>query len=298
VLQSPSAFEQQYREPTKVDLSTREPKPVTTLSKAHAAKVLRKSSIAKTVRRSPVGDVLARSPIWRKLGTENVIEATVEEGNPLQDYFDTNEGRLIHKWAHYFDIYHHHFQAFRNRPVTIVEFGISHGGSLQMWKHYFGEQARIIGVDINPKCATLAEPQIEVVIGDQENREFLRSLAASVGEVDVLIEDGGHTMNQQIATFEELWPIVVDGGVFLMEDLHTSYWPEYGGGLRRDGTFIEYAKNLIDQQHAWHAREDTSFKVDGYTKTIRAMHVYDSVIVFDKAPVPKPTHRKTGTPSL
>jgi hypothetical protein len=221
----------------------------------------------------------------------------VQGGNPLRQYFRANDGRLIHKWVHYFDIYHRHFEPFRNKPVTIVEFGVSHGGSLQMWKDYFGPQARIIGVDINPKCAALAEPQIEIVIGDQEDREFLRSLAARAGDIDVLIEDGGHTMTQQIATFEELWPNIVDGGVFLMEDLHTSYWPSYGGGLRREGTFIEYAKKLIDQQHAWHARGDADFTVDEYTRTIRGMHVYDSIIVFDKARVPKPRTRKTGTPS-
>ena len=136
---------------------------------------------------------------------------------------------------HYFDIYHRHFQPSRNKPVTIVEFGVSQGGSLQMWKSYFGPQARIVGVDINPQCASLGEPQIEIVIGDQEDRQFLKSLANKVGDIDVLIEDGGHTMTQQIATFEELWPSIVDGGVFLMEDLHTSYWPKYDGGLRREG---------------------------------------------------------------
>jgi cephalosporin hydroxylase len=219
------------------------------------------------------------------------------EKNPLTDYFFSNKGRLIHKWLHYFDIYHRHFQPYRNKPVTIVEFGVSHGGSLQMWKSYFGPQARIVGVDINPKCAALEEPQIEIVIGDQDDRQFLRSLAKRVGDIDVLIEDGGHTMTQQIATFEELWPNIVDGGVFLMEDLHTSYWPEYNGGYQREGTFIEYGKKLIDQQHAWHARDEDEFQVDEYTRTIAGMHVYDSIIVFDKATVTQPGAERTGTPS-
>ncbi|MDT4913015.1 MAG: hypothetical protein QOC66_2143 [Pseudonocardiales bacterium] len=218
----------------------------------------------------------------------------VEKKNPLTDYFNANSGRLIHKWMHYFDIYHRHFQKYRGKPVTIVEFGVSHGGSLQMWKSYFGPRARIFGVDINPKCAALGEDQIEIVIGDQDDRQFLKSLADKVGDIDVLIEDGGHTMTQQIATFEVLWPNVVDGGVFLMEDLHTDYWANYGGGLRREGTFIEFAKNLIDQQHAWHSRATDEFDVDEYTRTIGGMHIYDSIIVFDKATVTKPYTRKTG----
>ena len=219
------------------------------------------------------------------------------EGNPLADYFNANNrGRRINKWLHYFDIYHRHLQSYRDRPVTIVEFGVESGGSLQMWKSYFGPQARLVGVDINPKCAALAEPQIEIVIGDQDDRQFLRSLAERIGPIDVLIEDGGHRMTQQIATFEEMWPSIVDGGIFLIEDLHTSYWERHQGGYRREGTFIEYAKNLIDQQHAWHSRED-EFEVDDYTRSIAGMHVYDSIIVFDKATVTEPTSKMKGRAS-
>jgi Methyltransferase domain len=248
----------------------------------------------RALRASVVGDALAGSPLWKKIRSWG--REPVEERNPLEAYFRANPGRTIHKWVHYFDIYHRHLAQYRGKPITVVEFGVWHGGSLQMWKHYFGPRARIIGVDINPKCAALTEPQIEVVIGDQNDRTFLRDLAAKLGPVDVVIEDGGHLMSQQIGTFEAFWPHIAEGGVFLIEDLHTDYWERYGGGLRREGTFIEYAKNLIDQQHAWHSREE-SFRVDEYTRTIRGMHVYDSVIVFDKASVPKPRHEKTGRPS-
>ncbi|WP_375476866.1 class I SAM-dependent methyltransferase [uncultured Jatrophihabitans sp.] len=218
-------------------------------------------------------------------------------GNPLEAYFDANQGRLIHKWVHYFDIYDRHFAPFRHKRVNVLEFGVSQGGSLQMWKHYFGRRAQILGVDINERCRQFTEERIDVVIGDQEDRDFLQSIGRRLGHIDVLIEDGGHTAGQQIATFEELWPYISPGGVLLMEDLHTSYWDNYGGGYQRPGTFIEFAKNLIDQQHAWHSRERDRFDVDGYTKTIRGMHVYDSIIVFDKGALSRPTHRKTGTRS-
>jgi hypothetical protein len=225
-------------------------------------------------------------------------EKTSSQENPLQAYFEANQGRLIHKWMHYFDIYDRHFAPFRGRSINVVEFGVSHGGSLQMWKDYFGPRAHITGVDIMPKCARFAEDRIDIVIGDQEDRTFLRGLARKLGSVDVLIEDGGHTAAQQINTFEEFWPYITEGGVFLMEDLHTSYWERYSGGYKRPGTFIEYAKDLIDQQHAWHSKEEDKFDVDEYSRTIRGMHVYDSIIVFDKAQVPRPTHRKTGKRSF
>lgn len=118
--------------------------------------------------------------------------------NPLVKYFDQNESNLIHKWLHYFDIYHKHFEKFVGKDVVVLEFGVSHGGSLQMWKHYFGKKARIIGVDINPECKKFVEHQIEVEIGSQEDKEFLKRLMKRVGWVDIVIDDGGHTMLHKI----------------------------------------------------------------------------------------------------
>jgi hypothetical protein len=73
--------------------------------------------------------------------------------------------------------------------------------------------------------------------------------------IDIVIDDGGHTMKQQIATFEEMFPRIDGNGVYLCEDMITSYWPDYGGGLRKRGTFVEYSKAFIDCINAWHARQ-------------------------------------------
>lgn len=214
--------------------------------------------------------------------------------NPLREYFENNQGRILHKWLHYFDIYERHFHRFRDKEVKILEFGVFKGGSLQMWKHYFGEKAQIIGVDIDPTCKEYEEDRITIYIGDQEDRVFLAKLRDLLGEVDIVIDDGGHTMGQQIATFEEIYPIVSSKGVFLVEDLHTSYWPNYGGGYRRKGTFIEYAKDLLDQLNAWHSVNPDEFKINKFTKTTRSMHVYDSIIVFEKDEIVPPENRMTG----
>jgi len=214
--------------------------------------------------------------------------------NPLEQYFRANQDRLIHKWVHYFEIYHRHFERYRGRPVVVLEFGVSHGGSLQMWRDYFGPEATIYGVDIDPRCAELAGPGTRIFIGDQEDRDFLRSIVDEVGPVDVLIEDGGHTMGQQVATFEEVYHRMAPDGCFLIEDLHTSYWPKFGGGYRRPGTFVEYAKGLTDQLNAWHST-DEGFVVDEFTRTTRSMHFYDSIIVFERGDVERPHTEKTGT---
>jgi len=214
--------------------------------------------------------------------------------NDLQRYFSNNPGRLIHKWNHYFEIYDRHFSRFRGSDVHVVEFGVAHGGSLQMWKHYFGPQARIWGIDINPHCKEVEEEHIEILIGSQEDRAFLRSLRHQIPRIDILIDDGGHTMKQQIATFEELFSHVHENGIYLCEDLHTSYWPDWGGGHGKRQTFIEYGKRLIDHLHAWHSLQPNRFPPNDYTKSVHGLHFYDSVLVVEKRPISKPVHVQTG----
>jgi hypothetical protein len=214
--------------------------------------------------------------------------------NDLELFFQHNTGRLIDKWVHYFEIYDRHFSKFRGQPIHIVEFGVSQGGSLQMWRNYFGSQIKLTGVDINPNCKQFEEPGVQILIGDQEDRSFLRSLARTLPPIDILIDDGGHTMPQQIYTFEELFPKVVANGVYLVEDLHTSYWRDWGGGLRRQGSFIEYSKNFIDQLHSWYSQEPKRLKVDEFTKSAHSLHYYDSVLVIEKRAMQAPKRERTG----
>lgn len=214
----------------------------------------------------------------------------------LESYFENNDKRLIDKWMHYFDIYERHFQKYRGQEIVIVEIGVFQGGSLQMWKNYFGDKAKIYGIDINPQCKELEEENIEILIGSQSDRRFLRELTQKIPKIDILIDDGGHTMEQQIVTFEELYGHIKDDGVYLCEDNHTSYWLKYGGGHRRKGTFIEYSKGLIDQLHAFHS-EQSSLKVNEFTRTTNSMHYYDSILVIEKHLREKPIKKTTGIPS-
>lgn len=218
--------------------------------------------------------------------------------NPLAEYFFNNPGRLIHKWHHYFDIYHRHFAAYRNRSPVVVEIGVFHGGSLEMWRHYFGPGARIVGIDVDPRCRQFEGDSISVLIGDQADRNFLAEMRSRFPRVDIVIDDGGHTMVQQITTFEELYPHVQPHGVYLCEDLHTSYAARFGGGYRKDGTFIEYAKGLVDQLHAWHSTESGVVLPDDLTRSTYALHFYDSVLVVEKRPIEPPQHSQTGKPSF
>ena len=219
------------------------------------------------------------------------------EENPLARYFLDNPGRLIQKWHHYFEIYHRHFASFRGRAPVVLEIGVFQGGSLQMWKEYFGPGARIVGLDIDPRCSRFEEEQISVMIGDQADRGFLAEVRRRLPHIDIVIDDGGHTMPQQITSFEELYPHLQPNGVYLCEDIHTSYAPHYGGGYRRAGTFLEYGKGLIDRLYAWYSFEP-EFAVDALTRSTYALHFYDSVLVVEKRPMKPPVQSTTGMPTF
>jgi len=217
--------------------------------------------------------------------------------NDLEKYFRNNEGRLIHKWIHFFDVYDRHFSRFRGKEINILEIGVSQGGSLQMWKDYFGPKAKIYGIDVNPQCKELEEENIKIFIGSQADRKFLNEVKKSIPHVDILIDDGGHTMEQQIVTYEEMFEHVKDNGVYLAEDLHTSYWLRFGGGYKRKGTFIEYSKKFIDYLNAHHS-EQKGLRVNDFTETVDSIHYYDSILVLEKKKRGAPYHEQTGTPSF
>lgn len=198
----------------------------------------------------------------------------------LWDYFLDNKNRVIHKWTHYFPIYESFFSPFVNRSVLFVEIGCGKGGSLQMWKRYFGPRATIVGIDIDPACKAYEEEQIEVRIGDQNNPLFLQSIVDEFGYPDIILDDGSHVMEHIKTTFNTLYSQMTKDGVYLVEDLHTSYWEEMGGGLNREGTFIELCKSLIDELNAEHTKG--LLPPSEFTTNTISMHFYDSVTVFQR----------------
>jgi len=194
--------------------------------------------------------------------------------------FLSHDQRMAHKWAHFFPAYERHFARFVNTDVVFIEIGIASGGSLQLWKKFFGPFARIVGHDINPKCAAYGEEQIHPRIGDQTDLVFLQGLIDEFGAPDIVLDDGSHQMNHIHATFEFLYPRLAKNGVYMVEDLHCSYWENYGGGLNRPGTFIETSKRLIDELNADTTRGAVT--PTDFTRNTISMHFYDSIVVFEK----------------
>ena len=216
----------------------------------------------------------------------------------LQDIHKRHSGRLVNKWRHYLEIYDQFLPPYRKQDVIILEFGVAHGGSLQLWRNYFGPSAKIFGVDVNPECKKFEEGNTKVIIGSQEDANFLTELKSMIPPVDILIDDGGHTMKQQIMTFNHLFDQVKDGGLYFCEDTHTSYWDDYYGGLRKKGTFIEFAKNFIDDIHGWHFKKNGKPYVTDITRNVRGLHFYDSMVIIEKQKMNKPENTAVGEETL
>lgn len=215
--------------------------------------------------------------------------------NDLEHIFESHVGRKMQKWHHYLEIYDRHFSQFRGTDVRVMEIGVADGGSLGMWRNYFGSEAEIIGLDSNEACRALEQDGFSIETGDQADRVFLRQVVAKYSGFDIVIDDGGHRMDQQIISFEELFSHVKENGIYLCEDLHTNYWDEYGGGFRRNDTFIEMSKRLVDQLNAWHSRDSQLHPVDAFTKSANSIHFYDSVVVIEKRRQYPPSERFVGT---
>lgn len=208
----------------------------------------------------------------------------------FKSYFHGAPDKLfgLHKWAHYMNVYEKHLTRFRGKHPVILEVGVAKGGSIEMWNRFFGGECTIYGVDLMRKCHVIAEhfSNVHIYRGDQADPSFWEKFREICPKVDILLEDGGHKMHQQIQTFECMYDHVKDNGIYLCEDLCTSYRPEYGGALGKSGTFVEYAKTLIDRLNAYHIRSstdraNTEYPLD-FRRVTASITFYDGVVVFEK----------------
>lgn len=204
--------------------------------------------------------------------------------NRFEEFFwNQSKTCIVHKWHHYLKIYHHHFSRFIDKNPVILEIGMGDGGSAEMWNYYFEGKCTIYGVDVAPACLKIPErlqaSNIFVELGDQGDAKFWQKYLTNKPKFDVVIDDGGHMMHQQIVAFEQVYDHVSDEGVYLCEDLHTSYMQHFGGGLKKEDSFIEYSKNFIDELHTQYFGNKQLSKFRQMTESV---HYYDSVIALEK----------------
>ncbi len=211
----------------------------------------------------------------------------------LHRYFLNNGDKKIHKWIHYFDMYERHLGRFRNKSPVMLEIGVFGGGSLKMWKDYLGAGSRIIGIDINPVCKQYEEEGIEIFIGSQDDPNVINQIFEKYPNIDIVLDDGSHIMNHMITSFELKYNRVNLNGVYIVEDTHTCYWDSYGGGLKREGSFMEFVKHKLDEMNAQYTQGE--LPISYFTLSTDYIACYDSVVVFERKPQGKRQSIMTGS---
>lgn len=226
--------------------------------------------------------------------TNNLREATAV--GMVLPMMDLNVQPMTDKrpW-HFFDVYES-LGLDRSMAYKLLEIGNRWCGSIWGWRTYL-PHAKIYGLDIDPNTQHFqnGDPDIgvKVYLGDQTDVNLLKSINENAGGFNIIIDDGGHTMTQINTSFNTLWPLLEDGGVYIIEDLQCCYWPEFEGGLRKEYSSMEMIKSLFDNIHACYykpecqkskrAKHEIVNEDSNYLdKSVSSIHMYDSIAVIYK----------------
>jgi len=197
----------------------------------------------------------------------------------------------VDKWGShwYAQHYHNHFSPLRDQKISLLEIGVggydnprAGGGSLRMWEEYF-PSAIIHGIDIFDKRPH-EQGRVKIHQGSQFDENFLRSVFADAGSFDVIIDDGSHINAHVLKSFEVLFPLLSNNGVYAIEDVQTSYWPEFGGNsddFKSEHTIVGFFKGLVDSLN-YEEFIKPNYQPTYFDKHIVSMHFYHNLIVIVK----------------
>jgi len=199
--------------------------------------------------------------------------------------FLQHQGLRTGKWWSYLPVYDEIVVYLSQLPRerVLVEIGVAGGGSLEIWRNCLpAKSTKILGIDIDPDCARLPLDGCEILIGSQSDSDLLRRIVKEVGAIDVVIDDGSHKFSDQFATLQHLWPHVSDGGYYIIEDVHTSYWWLHGGLWGRRKTAIGLCKRLLDVMHKPYHRFYVATELRMFQDSLVSLSIRDSMMVLRK----------------
>lgn len=209
--------------------------------------------------------------ISAKASETNSLDNRIPTGPSIEAFVKSPHPSTKH--TTYFPVYDKLFEKYRGREITFVEIGILDGGSLFMWREFFGPKARIIGIDLDPAVEKWGEHNFEIHVGSQSSPEFWKNFFDTVGPVDVVLDDGGHTYMQQIVTCECALQQINNGGMLVVEDTHTSYMDGFGD---QSMSFINYCKVWIDKINS----RFSSFGYKQADRRVWSIELFESIVAF------------------
>lgn len=180
----------------------------------------------------------------------------------ISQIFKDHDGKLSDKWLLYLDEWDRLFRPYKSKEIHLLEIGIQNGGSLEIWAKYFHKAKKILGCDINPSCDHLEfkDHRILVIVGDINSDESQNQLRRHSESFDIIIDDGSHKSKDIIQTFIRYFPHLSENGIYVVEDMHTSYWKDYDGGLYNPFSAMAFFKRLTDIVNQEHWRNEKTRK--------------------------------------
>ena len=173
-------------------------------------------------------------------------------------------------YPYYMGAFWKHLQHLREEPITLLEIGVAQGESLRMWEEWF-PNAKIYGIDIDPLCSKFESDRTKVFIGNQADKDFMESVVAVTGPLDVVVDDGGHQMKEQQDCLRLLWPHLKPFGTYVIEDLDVCYGPDVKNRT------TDFLKALVDDQYVGYHHETPLLG------NVQEIHFYHSMCVLIKS---------------
>jgi glycosyltransferase involved in cell wall biosynthesis len=186
----------------------------------------------------------------------------------LLELYKSHDGKVSDKWSLYLTEYDRLFKPYRELPISLLEIGVQNGGSLEIWSQYFSNGTKFVGCDINPDCQKLTydDSRIAVIVGDATTSETQQKIHDQSATFDLIIEDGSHTSGDIVKAFARYFPLLKEGGLFVAEDLHCSYWQEFEGGIFHPYSSMNFFKHLTDiiNHEHWGVDRDLTQLLSGF----------------------------------
>lgn len=207
----------------------------------------------------PSGDqkLISQARMLQKLNENKQYAGVIQYTEPneaLFNLYSAHSGYVSDKWDLYLRVYESIFSSHRNRKISLLEIGIQNGGSLEIWEKYFKSAKIIVGCDIEKKCAELIyeSSKVKLAIGDVNEKTTQNLIFSYSRKYDIIIDDGSHRSSDIVNAFCALFSSLSLGGIYVVEDLHCSYWKGWEGGLNETKSAISFFKLLVDMLNHEH----------------------------------------------
>lgn len=181
----------------------------------------------------------------------------------------------------FIQLYEKYFSSLKNSKINILEIGVEGGDSLRIWREYF-TNANICGIDIDKKDFKI--DNTEILQGDQSDKNFLKTLIDKYKNFDIIIDDGSHQAKHINASFKFLFPYLNNNGIYVIEDLQTSYFPRYGGSrinLNKKKSSMNFIKSLTDTIN-YEKNDRPFYKKSDFDGHIKSIYFHQNIAFINK----------------